>query len=111
MKSFALSAINAALFASNVVAFPHMAMDSLTAPLAADVAYRKLLERQSGSPPQGLGALPLVPPPFNAASQRINTTGAHAVCSEDKILQNHMADILGSSSHQVQVTHEASAQA
>ena len=31
-----------------------------------------------GTPDQGAGALPLTPPPFNAASQRVSTTGSHA---------------------------------
>lgn len=78
MKSFTFSAVNAALLAGNAFAFPHLAMDSLTAPIAADVAYKKLLERQSTTAPQGAGALPLTPPPFDAASQLISTSGSHA---------------------------------
>jgi len=79
MKSFTLSTVGAALLAGPSLAFPHLAMDSLTAPIAADVAYKKLLERQSATASQGVGAAPLTPPLFDAAAQRINTTGAHAV--------------------------------
>ena len=68
--------INVALLASNVEAFPHFAMDHLTVPL--DVESKRLLERQSTTAPQGVGALPLTPPPFNAAAQLIDVTGAHA---------------------------------
>ena len=79
MKSYTSIAVNAALLASHVSAFPHFAMDSLTAPLAADVAYKQLLERQSTTAPQGAGALPATPPPFDAASQYISTSGEYAV--------------------------------
>ncbi|KAK3117722.1 hypothetical protein LTR53_000651 [Teratosphaeriaceae sp. CCFEE 6253] len=78
MVSFTTAAINAAALVGLVGAFPHLAMDRLTEPIAADVAYKQLLERQSTTAPQGAGALPLVPPPFDAKSQLINVTGAHA---------------------------------
>lgn len=80
MGFFTSSAITVACLAANVVAFPHLAMDGLTAPIAADVAYKQLLQRQSTTRPQGGAPLPLTPPPFDAASQLINVTGAHAVC-------------------------------
>jgi len=80
MKLFAYSAITIASLAGNVAAFPHLAMDGLTAPIAADVAYRQLLERQGTTRSQGGAPLPVVPPPSDAASQLINVTGAHAVC-------------------------------
>ncbi|KAK0833576.1 hypothetical protein LTR73_001338 [Friedmanniomyces endolithicus] len=79
MGFFTSSAITVACLAvNNVVAFPHLAMDGMTAPIAADVAYKQLLERQSATRPQGGAPLPLTPPPFDAASQLINVTGAHA---------------------------------
>ncbi|KAK1824911.1 hypothetical protein LTR12_000706 [Friedmanniomyces endolithicus] len=78
MGFFTSSAITVACLAANVVAFPHLAMDGLTAPIAADVAYKQLLQRQSTTRPQGGAPLPLTPPPFDAASQLINVTGAHA---------------------------------
>ncbi|KAK0262779.1 hypothetical protein LTS09_002754 [Friedmanniomyces endolithicus] len=78
MGFFTSPAITVACLAANVVAFPHLAMDGLTAPIAADVAYKQLLQRQSTTRPQGGAPLPLTPPPFDAASQLINVTGAHA---------------------------------
>lgn len=78
MKSLSKQIITAATLAGHVAAFPHMAMRSEGEVVAADVAYKRLLERQS-SPPQGSGALPLTPPPFDAASQLVDVTGEHAV--------------------------------
>ncbi|KAI9725488.1 MAG: hypothetical protein M1828_003159 [Chrysothrix sp. TS-e1954] len=61
MKTFASSAAAAAFLASNVAAFPTINLD----------AKRALA-------PQGVGALPLVPPPFDASRQYVSNTGAHA---------------------------------
>jgi len=67
-----------AFLAGQVAAFPRFAMDALTAPLAADVAYKRVMARQSTTAPQGAGALPLTPPPFDASEQLISVSGAHA---------------------------------
>ncbi|KAK5711414.1 hypothetical protein LTR15_012487 [Elasticomyces elasticus] len=70
------SSLAVAILASNVAAFPHLAMDRMTEGLSADVAYKQLLERQA-LPPQG-GAGPLTPPPFDAKAQLIDVSGSHA---------------------------------
>jgi len=92
MKHFAAPLASAAIFAGHVAAFPHLAMDHLSAPIAADVAYKQLLERQSATPPQGAGALPLVPPPFDAKSQLIDVSGAHAVRSLNPPVRGLLTD-------------------
>ena len=61
-----------AFAASNVAAFPHM--DLLTGPLAANA-----LNKRQSNPPQGAGAMPLTPPPFDAKSQYVSNKGAHKV--------------------------------
>ena len=72
MTSFkACSAI--ALLASTVASFPHMKVDY--SPFEANPHDKRQL-LGIGSP-QGTGALPLVPPPFDAKSQRVETTGEH----------------------------------
>lgn len=58
--------------ASNVVAFPHM-MDKLLDPLARDALVKRIAS------PQGAGALPLVPPPFDAKAQYVSNQGDHKV--------------------------------
>ncbi|KAK5164366.1 uncharacterized protein LTR77_010062 [Saxophila tyrrhenica] len=70
------TALITAFLAGNVAAFPNM--DKMTAPLAAR-AYEEAqqLKKRAVDPPQGAGAMPLVPPPFDAKAQRISTTGAH----------------------------------
>lgn len=73
MKTFT---IVTALLAGNVIAFPKN-MDMLTGPLAAEALRAK--RAISATAPQGAGALPLTPPPFDAKSQYISTTGAHKV--------------------------------
>lgn len=75
MKTISLLA---ALLAGNAIAFPHM--DLLTGPLAAN-AHKKSIaaKRQSTTAPQGAGALPAVPPPFDAAAQHVSTTGQYKV--------------------------------
>lgn len=60
--------------AAQVAAFPHLAMDSMTEPLREAALSRRQIES-----PQGAGALPLVPPPFDAESQQIDVSGTHAV--------------------------------
>ena len=65
--------------ASYAAAFPNM--DKMTAPLAAR-AYAKAqaAKRQiDATAPQGAGALPLVPPPFNAKAQYVSNKGTHKV--------------------------------
>lgn len=76
MKSFAvLSSVLA-----GASAFPQM-MDALTAPLAARALGDAATLERRASPPQGAGALPLVPPPFDAKSQYVSNQGTHKVCS------------------------------
>lgn len=78
MKSF--SPVAACLIGC-AAAFPHI--DRLTASFAAgDLESASLRARAIASPPQGAGALPLVPPPFDAASQYVSTTGQYAVSSD-----------------------------
>lgn len=56
-------------------------MDDLLSPLTADAFKefhaRGIDARQNRAAPQGVGALPLVPPPFNADQQRVPNTGAN----------------------------------
>ena len=66
----------AAFMASNAAAFPHY-MDALTAPISAN-AHAKLPRRAiDPSAPQGAGALPLTPPPFDADAQYVSNKGKH----------------------------------
>jgi len=44
------------------------------------VMYEIAAKRAAAAAPQGAGALPLAPPPFDAALQHIATDGAHKVC-------------------------------
>ncbi|KJX94397.1 oxidase like protein [Zymoseptoria brevis] len=70
--------LNTALLASSVAAFP--AMDATAAPFLE----KALLEaRQNRVAPQGVGALPLAPPPFIAALQRVSTSGKYKVRDGD----------------------------
>lgn len=56
-------------------------MDDLLSPLTAnafkDFHARSIDERQNRAAPQGAGALPLVPPPFNAQQQLVPNTGVN----------------------------------
>ncbi|KAK5714312.1 hypothetical protein LTR17_017243 [Elasticomyces elasticus] len=70
------SSLVVAILASNVAAFPHLAMDRMTEGLSADVAYKQLLERQTLGPQGGAG--PLTPPPFDAKAQLVDVSGTHA---------------------------------
>ena len=78
MKTTFYTAAVVAALTSNVAAFPHM-MDKLTGPLTARTleAIGHLEKRIAN--PQGTGALPLVPPPFDANLQRVSTSGQYAV--------------------------------
>nr|POE51617.1 aromatic peroxygenase [Quercus suber] len=79
MKYSTTSVLSAALLVGNVAAFPRAAMDSLTAPLLKEFMQpAEIARRQAGDAPQGEGALPSTPPPFDAAAQLIDVTGAHA---------------------------------
>lgn len=75
MKSFA---VLASLLAG-ASAFPQM-MDALTAPLAARALDDSASLDKRAAPPQGAGAMPLVPPPFDAKSQYVSNKGTHKVC-------------------------------
>lgn len=76
MKTFTTAALSVALLATNVSAFPAMAMDALTEPLKARALEMKPRAINAASP-QGAGALPLVPPPFDAKAQYVSNKGAH----------------------------------
>ena len=71
MKSF----IATATLVANVAAFPHLASEKKAGSLGA------LLDRQVSQPQGGAAGVPLpaVPPPFDAATQRINVNGTYAV--------------------------------
>lgn len=71
MKNFFYTAATLAATASNVVAFPHM-MDKLTG-----ISMKDALAKRATAP-QGTGALPLVPPPFDAKAQYVSNQGDHA---------------------------------
>ncbi|KAI9658792.1 MAG: hypothetical protein M1821_002352 [Bathelium mastoideum] len=77
MKSTILLTTTVTLFAANAGAFPGK-MDQLMGPVYAE-AYKQKFKRQiDATAPQGTGALPLTPPPFDAAAQYISNQGAHA---------------------------------
>ena len=60
------------LFGITANAFPRAALGGLNDPATA------LQLRRAAAPPQGSGALPLTPPPFDAESQYVSNTGEHA---------------------------------
>ena len=72
MKSF----ITAATLVAHVAAFPHLAAQKRDTN-----ALDALLSRAATQPQGGAAGVPLpaVPPPFDAASQRINVNGTYAV--------------------------------
>lgn len=65
-----------ALLGASVQAFPTLVLEELAKSGVADEAHVK--RQSSASAPQGAGALPLAPPPFDAKSQYISNKGAHA---------------------------------
>lgn len=91
MKSGSLTA---GLLASSVAAFPHL-FDKLGA------SHPVELRQINPSSPQGTGALPLVPPPFDAAAQRVSVSGANRVCAisrgsrqdADKVQSSFLPDL------------------
>lgn len=82
MKSIAATA----LMASAAMAWP-MNMEMLTGPLqegarekwlaARDLLEAGITERQAVASPQGAGALPRTPPPFDAQAQLVSTSGQY----------------------------------
>nr|ANZ54407.1 heme-thiolate peroxidase HTP3 [Leptoxyphium fumago] len=58
-------------------AFPTLLMEELAGNSVGETVKAKT-KRQSTTSPQGEGALPLAPPPFDAASQYVSNQGAHA---------------------------------
>lgn len=70
MKSHAFTV---GLLASTAAAFSHL-ISKLGAP--QPIAARQI----NLAAPQGEGALPSVPPPFDAALQRISDSGEHKIC-------------------------------
>jgi len=81
MKTLSLS-FALGLAASHVATFPAMMTDpnnpkaksAREAGLSMDQEARQLL---GGVAPQGTGALPFVPPPFNDAQQRVSNKGIY----------------------------------
>lgn len=74
------STVITALAAGNLAyAFPKN-MDFMTAPLREEAVRRFAEAKRSvdAAAPQGAGALPATPPPFDAKSQYISTTGQYA---------------------------------
>lgn len=66
-----INALNAVMLAGSAVAFPTM---------QALEALAKLNARQiDPAAPQGAGALPSTPPPFDAAAQHVDISGVHQV--------------------------------
>ena len=70
MKSFVT--LPGLALVAQVSCFPHLAMDSMT-----DALRDEALAKRQASPPQGAGALPLLPPPFDAKAQKIDVSGSH----------------------------------
>lgn len=70
MKHFAT--LSGLALAAKVSCFPHLAMDSMT-----DAIRDEALSKRQSAPPQGAGALPLVPPAFDAEDQLIDVSGEH----------------------------------
>lgn len=69
------TALNVAMLAGCAVAFP--TMNNLEA--LAQLNAREI----DPAAPQGKGAAPATPPPFDAAAQRIDVSGEHSVCRRD----------------------------
>lgn len=57
-----------ALAATPISAFPHLMSG----------AFQEELAKRQIAAPQGVGALPLTPPPFNATAQYVSTKGKYA---------------------------------
>ena len=74
MKTF--TSLTCLALAHTISAFPALMLD----------ADSPLLKRQNAAAPQGdgVGALPLTPPPFDAASQYVSTTGAYKFVAPGK---------------------------
>ena len=60
----------------NVAAYPGK-MDKLMGPIYAENFKHKEKRQIDASAPQGAGALPITPPPFDAAAQYVSNQGAH----------------------------------
>lgn len=75
MKSIAI----AGLLATTAVAWPTN-LDKLTGRSMDDVAalLQNDILKRAAAPPQGAGALPAAPPPFDAKAQYVSNKGAHA---------------------------------
>ena len=68
--------LNVIALAGSAMAFP--SREAFEAFSSRDLHPRGLVQ-QITTPEQGVGALPFVPPPFDAASQLVSVTGDHAV--------------------------------
>ena len=71
MKSFAVTG----LLASTAAAFPAAVLNAI-----ADGTLKapsEMVARAAVASPQGVGALPLTPPPFDAAAQYVSNQGEH----------------------------------
>lgn len=73
MKFSTLSTAAFGLLVSEISAFPHLMTDP-NSPL-----FVAAKEKRLSVAPQGVGALPLLPPPFDAAAQYVSNKGAHKV--------------------------------
>lgn len=80
VSSFNMKLLATGLLAGTVAAFPFR-MDELVAPLKTNEAFQEFkrakLEGRAATPPQGAGALPATPPPFDAATQYVSNQGTH----------------------------------
>ena len=79
MRSFTLSVGAFALAISYVAAFPRVMLDADSSLVQDAVEAGK----RQAAPPQGAGALPLTPPPFDAKAQLVSTTGKYQVKNFD----------------------------
>ena len=78
MKFAILSGLLAGTAMSAAVPNMDDLLSSLSADALKDIHTRGIEARQiNAAAPQGVGALPLVPPPFNAAQQLVKNTGEY----------------------------------
>lgn len=78
MKFAILSGLLAGTAMSAAVPNMDDLLGSLSADALKDIHTRGIESRQiNAAAPQGVGALPLVPPPFNAAQQLVKNTGTY----------------------------------
>ena len=87
MKGCFTTTLTTFLSASSVAAFPSLVLENNRhTQNLVNLGKRQLL-----ASPQGIGALPLVPPPFDAQAQYVSTTGEHAVSIQLAFSSPHFA--------------------